>query len=104
MSIRDSFVERFGAQEAAAIEAAAELHRSELLEGGKYGSDPFRDAIVITIGFQCLSRASFRRYHGIKTPWKELREWIKTEAHLAKHDGPIDWLAYGAGLYKGLIK
>lgn len=103
MSTRESFVTRFGESQAASIEAAADMHRAELLEGDKAGSDPFRDAIVICVGFECMSLDSYRDHHGITPSWIDLRDWIRSEGNLGDHDGPVDYLAMFAGAYTDLI-
>jgi len=99
MSTRESFVSAFGEAEAAAVEAAADMHRAELVEGYEMGSDAFRDCIVIAIGFECMEQDGYRDYHGIATPWISLRQWIKDNGRLPEHDGPIDYLAMYAGAY-----
>ena len=102
--IRDSFVEAFSKEEAANVEAAAEEHLDDMFSNR--GSDYFRWAICICIGFECMSKDSYRKYHGIVTPWETLKEWIKEHGDLQHHDGDVDTLAYGTGVYEefGLIK
>jgi hypothetical protein len=102
MSItRDSFVKNFGQEEANRIEAAAEGHLNDMDDMfPNRGSDPFRWAICICIGFECMSKEEYRKGHGITTPWKELKTWIKEQGDLQNHDGDIDDLAFGAGTYE----
>lgn len=103
MSTRESFVERFGEADAASIERAAVYHKGEFLESDKVGSDTFRDAIVIALGFECMSADSYREYHGITAPWADIQEWIRTDGQLAHHDGPVDYLAMFAGVYNEYV-
>lgn len=98
-TIRDSFVARFGEEQADALEAAGNGHRDTLLEGDKHGSDAFRDAVVIAIGFQCFEVDGYRESHGITAPADDIKAWIREEADLAHHQGPIDYLAMMAGAY-----
>jgi len=97
MSVRESFVARFGEGQAAAIEAAAEGHKNGCHDNP--GSDYFRWAIAICIGFECMSNDSYRTDHGITAPWDEIRAWIKADARLAEHDGDSDYLALFCGHY-----
>ncbi|KKK67230.1 hypothetical protein LCGC14_2956160 [marine sediment metagenome] len=96
-SIRVAFEEAFGNEDAAAIMAAAEEHQNGVHD--KRGSDPFKWAILICIGFECVSKGSYRKHHGIKTPWRDLKRWIKAHADLGSHDGDCDYLALMSGVY-----
>lgn len=98
MSIRDSFVARFGEDQAAAIEAAADEHANGINDSNK-GSDPFKWAVSLVIGYECASKDRYRKYHGITAPWDEVHDWIKTDADLASHDGDVDYLALVCGSY-----
>jgi hypothetical protein len=96
---RARFVQRFGAAAAAAIEKAAEGHRET--RSGK-GSDPFRWAVVIALGFQCMEVGAYRENHGIEPPWPELKAWLfepEQRAWLSAHDGDLDALALLTGRY-----
>lgn len=97
MSIRDSFVEAFGEDQAAAVEAAAEFHKNGVHD--RPGSDYFRWAIVIAIGYECMSADDYREHHGISAPWPDLHDWIRDHANLREHDGDSDYLALFAGAY-----
>ena len=98
MSIRESFVEHFGEDQAVAIERAAKEHGTEIGATDR-GSDPFKWAICICIGFECMSAEGYREYHGITAPWDKIDGWIKLHANLAEHDGDIDCLGALAGCY-----
>lgn len=95
--IRQAFVDRFGEAEAARIEAAANEHKNGVHD--RTGSDPFRWALIICIGHECFTKDSFREYHGIVASTEELKNWIKSEAHLEDHDGDVDYLAMFVGVY-----
>lgn len=101
MTCRDSFVERFGEDEALAVEGAYAEHRSKDTSVGDQpeGSDPFRSAICVCIGFECMSKDRYRKHHGVTAPWEEIRAWIKSDANLHDHDGPKDYMAMLAGVY-----
>ena len=95
---RERFIERFGQDQAVAIEAAANEHRFTLLEGTDHGQDSFRDALVICIGHECMTR--FADYHGIDVDQEQVREWVLEQGDwFGDHDGPIDYLAMFAGWY-----
>jgi hypothetical protein len=97
MGTRDSFVERFGEDQAAHIEAAAREHKNG--QHDKPGSDPFRWAIVICIGYQCFEVESHREYHQITAPYDEIKQWAREHGNLAEHDGDCDFLGLFAGAY-----
>ena len=104
MSTRDSFVRRFGEADADRIAAAAEEHDWAMtgvysLEPRGKGSDPFRWAIAIAIGYECMSSDQYRTYHGIEATWPELRAWIIEDGDLASHDGGFDHMAMFVGAY-----
>lgn len=98
MSVRDSFVAAFGEEQALAVEAARAEHRGDHLDD-RDGSDPFRTAIAICLGFECMSKDSYRESHGITVPWEDIRVWIKAHGDLANHDGGIDHLMLFGGGY-----
>jgi hypothetical protein len=102
MSTRKSFVEHFGEDQATKIEGAAQEHKNGVHD--KTGSDPFRWAVAICIGFQCLEKESFRAYHGITLPFDDFKTWVIDHGDLANHDGDFDYLAMLAGVYTDFIK
>ena len=57
VSKRESFVARFGEDQACAIEKAAEGHKNGILVNP--GNDPFRWAIAICIGYQCMEKEEY---------------------------------------------
>ena len=103
MSVRESFVARFGEGQAQAFERAADAHRRE--NGGSRGpgSDPFKTVIAITIGWDCFSNPAYREHHGITAPVDELTDWIRKDCDLGNHDGDFDALALFAGCYDDFI-
>ena len=96
-STKDSFIAQFGAEEAERIMCAAEMHMNGIHD--EAGTDVFRWAILICIGYECMEIEHYRNYHNITTPWQELKEWIKTYANITSHDGDVDYLAFAAGAY-----
>ena len=98
MSIREHFVKQFGEPDAAAIEAAAQEHADDINSKDK-GSDLFRWAITICIGYECMSKDSYRDYHCITAPWNDLRQWIIDHGDISNHDGDSDYLAALCGAY-----
>lgn len=95
--IREEFVKRFGVENAIAVQDAAEGHKNSVHD--EYGSDPFRWALVIAVGYQCMERNSFRDAHGITAPWEEIDKWLVESQVLKDHDGDVDYLAMLAGKY-----
>ena len=100
--IRDLFTKDFGEEQAAALIAAAEQHANETNSANK-GADPFKWAILICIGFECVSRQPFREHHGITVPWEELKRWFKEKAELETHTGDFDYLAAFIGVYDDFL-
>lgn len=100
-SIREKFVRKFGETEAKNIEIAAESHKNGIHD--KLGSDPFKWALLICIGFQCMEVERFRKYHNIMTPWLDLKAWIKRNGKLSTHDGDCDFISLFAGIYDDFI-
>lgn len=98
MSVRSKFVELFGEDNCAAIERAARGHANGI-NNKKIGSDPFKWALCICIGYECMSKESYRKEHGITADWDALRAAIKTHGELNTHDGDVDYLAMFAGVY-----
>lgn len=100
MTVRLSFVDRFGEAEASRIEEAAAMHYGwhMMREEISAGSDPFRTCIAICIGFECLS--TYREDHGIEASEEDLRSWVIEHGDLKNHDGDFDGLALLIGEYQ----
>jgi hypothetical protein len=100
---RDTFVARFGEDQAAAVEAAGKQHMSGMFGAGVYdgdnrGSDEFRYWFLAAIGYECVTR--FRDNHGITANVDEMKDWAKFEGRLGDHDGDIpDYISVLAGAY-----
>lgn len=101
-SVRLSFEKRFGVKEAQAVFRAASEH-SNGINDANLGSDPFKWALLMCIGYQCCEIDSYREHHGIKAPWDELKTWMIEEGELASHDGDSDYLALFAGAYNEFV-
>lgn len=102
-SVRGSFVEQFGEDQAAALERAAEGHANGI-NSERRGDDPFKWAILIAIGYQCAEKEDFRDYHGITAPWDEVKAWIKAHADLASHNGDCDFICLFVGGYNDFVQ
>lgn len=64
MTIRTAFEKRFGVADAEAIWQAALRHANGINDGNK-GDDPFKWAILICIGYQCMEVPGYRDEHEI---------------------------------------
>lgn len=101
-SIRIKFVKRFGEEQAKRLEDAAEEHAYGRQKNNR-GSDPFKWVFMITIGFDCFVKESFRMHHAINIPINTLKKWIKENAELGTHDGEYDAIALFAGTYNEYV-
>ena len=97
-SVRQSYVEHFGEEQASAIERAAEEHKNQV-SGTERGSDQFKWAILMAIGFECPTRKEFREYHGITVPVAEFKAWCKEHGQLDTHEGCPDYISLFCGTY-----
>mgnify|MGYP001612345217 CR=1 FL=1 len=97
-SIRAKFVRDFDEATAAKIEAAA-IEHSNGINSARKGDDPFKWALLVAIGYQCMEKPNYREHHGIKPSWAHLKAWIKKNARLDIHNGDCDYLALMAGAY-----
>lgn len=103
MSVRASFVARFGEADAKAVESAAWGHTQVdghgIHDNDNHGSDPFKYAFLTAIGWECVGR--FREDHGITAATEDMRDWALTEGDLGSHDGDVpDYLAAICGAYE----
>lgn len=97
MSVRERFVADFSDDLASAIETAAEQHKNGVHDNK--GSDPFKWALLITIGYECWSKPDYAKHHGIDGDADAIRSWIKEHGALGSHDGDCDFLAMMVGAY-----
>jgi len=94
-----SFVERFGSEDAFRVLKAARSHAPEQ----DPGSDAFRWALLICVGYECLSR--FADWHGFTCKWQDVKQWMKENAaYLRQHDGDIDTLSLACGAYDFFLR
>lgn len=101
MTIRDSFIQHFGEENATRLEEATLGHMGNMPEvhrNDRWGDDPFRYMILAVIGYECVTK--FREYHGITMDPDEFKQWVLMYAdlHLFEGDFP-DYLALMAGAY-----
>lgn len=103
MTMREEFVVGFGEEQAVAIETAAEAHRGEVGRRN-VGSDAFRNALHVCIGFECMSHGSYRAHHGITAPWDALQRFMvaRRDAFIAE-DGDRDLMGLAAGAFDFLM-
>jgi hypothetical protein len=99
-SVRGSFVEHFGEDQAALLESAANQHDNEIHPNR--GSDPFKWACLICIGYDCVKRCA--EYHGLSVDPEEFRTWCVEHGELASHDGDCDFLSLATGEYASFVK
>jgi hypothetical protein len=105
MSIRESFVARFGEECATRVEEAALGHLTEgpfphldLHADDKWGPDPFKYLFLVAIGRDCFTR--WRKYHGIDAEYEDILAWALESADLHEYQGDMpDYLALLAGAY-----
>lgn len=95
-SVRSSFVAKFGKDAAEKIEAAANEHDNGVNSRSK-GSDPFKWALCIAIGYECVSK--YADYHKIKLDPEAFKAWVVKHGDLGSHDGDVDYLSALVGVY-----
>jgi len=101
MSVRNSYVERFGEQQAAALEDAAVEHNNDVHPNK--GSDPFKWVVLICIGYECVEKPDFAKHHGITVPWADFKSWAIANGELKTHDGDCDYIALFVGKYNEFV-
>lgn len=94
-SIRKAFEKEFGKLDAIAIMVAATSHADP---PRKRGIGLFQWALMICIGFDCITKQRF--YHGIGTHPSVIKSWVKKYARLDKYNGPCDIATAFCGGYK----
>ena len=102
MNIREKFVQKFGEELAQKIEEAANSHRNGVndVDIGDY----FQWALLICIGYECLSNPEYRKFHNIpEINWEEISKWIKENAELDNYSGSLDYLSFMAGIYNHFV-
>lgn len=104
-TIKTRFIKDFGEELAGKVEECAVGHSNEVNSRNK-GEDPFKWALLICIGYECLSKTNYREYHHIplKPSWKVIKSWIKKYGELGTHTGDLDYLALFGGAYNEFVK
>lgn len=101
MTLRESFVEKFGEEDAKRAEAAAMDHKSfrNFDEAKGYGSNKFRWCVLMVISFECAGE--YRDHHGFEVVSEDtLKTWmVEHVEEFNAHDGDIDFLALMCGAY-----
>lgn len=107
MTVRHSFVEHFGEDQATKIEEASLTHMQSsnvAHKEDKWGSDPFQYHLLACIGSDCFTVQKNRDYHGITIPLEELRAWVLEFGDLHAFEGDLpDYLALFVGAYNSWI-
>jgi hypothetical protein len=93
---RTAYVEAFGEAQAAALEAAAAMHKNGIHD--EQGSDPFRWAVAIAIGYECVEK--YADSHDITVTQDQFLVWVREHGDLEHHDGDSDVLALFTGVYQ----
>lgn len=117
VSVRASFVEHFGEDEAVRVEEASIGHIATppgvrqvmekvtsnyvgTHENDDWGSDPFKYHFLNCIAQRCFDVDDNRAWHGIVATEEALRMWALAHGDLAEFDGDVpDYLALMAGAY-----
>ena len=102
MSVRDSFEQQFGVDLADRVVMAANEHANGVNDTNR-GSDPFKWALLICIGYECLSHPEYREYHRMELDWPIVKQWIVEEGNLASHDGDFDYVSLFTGDYNEYV-
>ena len=97
-----AFAERFGEEEADRILMAAEQHANGINDRNR-GSDFFKWALLITIGYECWSSPDSYDYHAFTSAPEDIKAWIKEHGEIDTHDGDFDYLALFVGKYNEYV-
>jgi hypothetical protein len=109
MTIRTSFVEHFGEENAVRVEEAALAHLAEgpfphldVHADDKWGPDPFGYLFLVCIGRDCFTR--WRKWHKMTPEYEEILAWALEHANLHEFEGDLpDYMAMLAGAYNPWI-
>ena len=100
--IREKFVKDWGEELAKKIEEAANCHRNGINDQNI--GEPFQWALLICIGYECLSNKKYREFHNIPDiNWRKLKKWIRDNAELESYKGDLDWVSFICGKYNYYI-
>lgn len=95
-----AFMARFGTDNTDAVMSAAIEHNNGIHNNP--GSDIFRWAIAICIGYDCFGSYA-ARYHGITVAQDEVKRFCLELGGLGTHDGDVDYLGLMSGSYNEWI-
>jgi hypothetical protein len=95
VTVRDSFIEHFGAKNASAIESAAIQHNHETHKNP--GNDTFQWSICMVLSYQCVEQ--FAADHEIGISNEDFLQWVRDHADLDNYDGDVDALGLAVGCY-----
>ena len=98
--VRASFVAQFDKVEAKLIERAAQEHKDGIGVAAHKGESPFRWALTVVIGFDCVNNETYRQYHGITLDPEEFASWCRHHAQLRSFTDGGDMLGMLGGHYQ----
>lgn len=101
MTPRESFEQTFGPEQTRQIEFAAESHMNGA--HSNKGSDPFKWALCIVIGYKCVEKSDYAAGHAITIQPDDFKQFCREHAELSTHDGDVDYLALFTGAYEGFL-
>jgi hypothetical protein len=103
-SIKEKFIKDFGIELANKVEECAEYHANGINSKNR-GSDPFKWAWLICIGYECFEKEKYRKFHKIppEPSWEVLKSWLKKYGKLGTHDGDFDYIALFCGRYSEFV-
>ena len=85
--LEQDFIKEFGEEELKKLKKAAEEHLAVSIN--EYNGR-FIQAVLFTIGFQCIEVERYRKYHNFKITWDQYKSW------LLKHKNSIRKIEVGA--------
>jgi len=103
--VRKSFIERFGEDQAFAIEKAALDHFTNGATScaPQNASDVFQWALLVVIDLQCISEPKSAAYHGITIQQSDFLAWCREHGKLAEYKGEIPPISLLLGCFDEYI-
>lgn len=94
----DLFSRKFGQDQADAVLAAARHHKNGVHDNE--GNDPMAWAVLLAIGYQCVSEPSYAAFHKITIDPAAYKTWCRrNKKRLGRSNGDLDYLALFTGVY-----
>ena len=102
--LEQDFIKEFGEEELKKLKKAAEEHLAVSIN--EYNGR-FIQAVLFTIGFQCIEVERYRKYHNFKITWDQYKSWLmkhrESIINLEISLDDMDILSYVAGDYDFLF-